>query len=171
MRAGLAQIRMVQTLREVHRHFAGPVAQLATAAFLCGRAHGQRAAEATDELIPAAPAMVADALCHPGLQEQFAEIDEIAAEATLQVVGTLQYAVGQAHAVDLLSQWEGFARFCADVLEMDALSLVLAFGLGAGDLATDVRAVYPQVSACEAEVSRWCEQWGQRWARWFGRRR
>ena len=35
MRAGLAQIRMAQTFREVYHHFAGPVERFATAAFLC----------------------------------------------------------------------------------------------------------------------------------------
>jgi hypothetical protein len=61
--------------------------------------------------------------------------------------------VGEADAVELLSQWEGFARFCREALRVEPLVLLLALGLGHGDPAAEVRAAYPDAAVDEAEVA------------------
>ena len=43
---------------------------------------------------------------------QLKEVREISAEGVRKVAETLQYAVGEAHATEVLSQWEGYGRFC-----------------------------------------------------------
>ena len=37
---------------------------------------------------------------------------------------TLQYAVGDAHAAEVLSQWEGFGRFCCKHLGLEPLAVM-----------------------------------------------
>jgi hypothetical protein len=76
-------------------------------------------------------------------------------------------AVGEADAVELLSQWEGFARFCREALRVEPLVLLLALGLGHGDPAAEVRAAYPDAAVDEAEVARWSVQWARGWERRF----
>jgi hypothetical protein len=84
-----------------------------------------------------------------------------------EVADTLHYAVGEADAAELLSQWEGFTRFCRDALRIEPLVLLRALGLGHGDPAVEVRAAFPDAAVDEAEVSRWSVQWTHGWARRF----
>ena len=164
MRAGLAQMRMAQTFREVHHHFAGPVASLATAAFLCGRAYGQHEAgvETPDD-----PEVAHELVSDPKLEEPLREIRAVAEEALLQVADTLQYAVGKAYAVDLLSQWDGFHRFCQDNLGIDPVVLLRALGLEQGDPAAEVRNTYTSATADGTEITRWTAEWSRTWQRRF----
>ena len=41
MRQGIARIRMAEAFKKTSRHFAHPVAKMAIAAYVCGRAHGR----------------------------------------------------------------------------------------------------------------------------------
>ena len=38
----------------------------------------------------------------------------------LKVAETLKYAIGEANAAEILSQWEGFSRFCREVLRVES---------------------------------------------------
>jgi hypothetical protein len=105
------------------------------------------------------------------LRQHLTEIREIACEAVLQIVDTLQYAVGEAHAVDLLSQWEGFRRFCDNALGVEPLVLFRALGLENGDPSEELRSAYPHAAANDAEVTRWAAQWARGWDRRFMLRR
>ena len=51
----------------------------------------------------------------PKLRCQMDDIKSLVPDAMEGVADTLQYAVGEAYAADVLSQWEGFGRFCREV--------------------------------------------------------
>ena len=46
------------------------------------------------------------------------------------------------HAAEILSQWEGFGRFCREVLRAGPQTLLAAYGLWRDDPAADVLAAY-----------------------------
>ena len=69
---------------------------------------------------------------------------ERAAEAIQKAAELVQYAVGEVHAEDLLSQWAGFGRFCREQLGVEPLTVLRAFGLGQDDPAAEVLAKYPE---------------------------
>jgi hypothetical protein len=120
MRQGIARIRMAQVLKKTSRHFAHPVAKFAMAAYLCGRAHGREEAGGDPGLIPSNGTELAEMLTSDvGVQEQLDEIRSAAEEVVGQVADWLCYSVGQADAVDLLSQWEGFGRFTRSRLGLE----------------------------------------------------
>ena len=144
MREGLTQLRMARTFRDHSDVFATPVVRLVTAALLWGRAYGHWEAGAVEEVgVPNAKALAADLAATPYLGEQLDDLQVGVGEATRLVAEELQYAVGKAHAADLLSQWEGFGRFCRDVLGVEPLVLASAFGVGIDDLAAEVRVTCP----------------------------
>jgi hypothetical protein len=168
MRAGLAQIRMAEKFRELHRHFAGPVAQVAIAAFLCGRAHGHAEAKLPVGPLPSnSVALAEDLISDTGLQDQLPEIREVAEEAVLQMADTLHYAVGESVAENLLSQWDGFGTFCIDVLRMEPVTLTRALGLGVDDPLIEIHAVYPDICPDSLRSSRWTAEWKRSWASRF----
>jgi hypothetical protein len=162
--AGGAADLLAETFREVHQQFAEPVARLATAAFLCGRAHAQHEASAA---VPDNPAAAHELVSDPQLKEPLREIRAVANEAALQVADTLQHVVAEAYAVDLLSQWEGFHRFCQDYFGIDPLMLLRAFGLEQDDPAEELRAAFPKAAADEAVSTTFRVQWGRSWRRRF----
>jgi hypothetical protein len=167
MRAGLARIRMAQAFQDTASHFAGPLSKFATAAYLCGRACGR-----TDGGLPSAgpedaSRVAKEVASDAGLQEQLAEIREVAAEVVGDVADTLHHTVGEADAVDLLSQWEGFVRFCQDNLGIVPLVLLRALALEQSDPAAEVRAAHPSAKATETEIRRWLAQWTRGWERRF----
>ncbi|HEY2584623.1 MAG TPA: hypothetical protein VGI81_02520, partial [Tepidisphaeraceae bacterium] len=58
------------------------------------------------------------------------ELCTLAGEAMVRSAENLLDVVGRAHATDLLSRWEGFGRFCREVLGLEPVVLMRAFGLG-----------------------------------------
>ena len=72
------------------------------------------------------------------------------------------------HAADLVAHWEGFGRFCRDVLGVEPLVLSAAFGLGHDDPAAVVLGAYPDAATDEANVARWAAEWAGTWGRRFG---
>ena len=73
------------------------------------------------------------------------------------------------HAADLLSQWEGFGRFCRDVLALEPLTLLEALRLRRGDPAAEVLASYPDAKPDEAKAAEWASTWKSNWDRRFNR--
>jgi hypothetical protein len=171
MRAGLARVRMAEAFRETAPYFAAAVERFAKAAFLCGRAHGRAGAGLTSAGPYDPPALAEELVSDPQLQQELAEIRDVAAEVVREVAGTLHHAVGEADTAELLSQWEGFTRFCRDALHVEPLVLLRALGLGHSDPAAEVRAAYPDAAVDEAEIARWSEQWTRGWERRFAVRR
>jgi hypothetical protein len=168
MREGMAQIRMAKTFRQVHKSFSGPVAKLAEVALLYGRDYGRWEAGAIDTVdLPDQATVTAELATRPDLRQQLADVREIAGEATLMIADTLQYAVGQAVAIDLLSQWEGFGRFCRETLGAEPMTVTTAFGLGRADVAAEVAAAFSGATADEAEAQRWAAEWTGSWGRRF----
>ena len=66
---------------------------------------------------------------------------------------TLKYAIGVANAADLLSQWEGFGRFCRQNFAVEPLTLLRALRLGEKDPASEVLAVYSDAKVDEAKAA------------------
>ncbi len=169
MRAGIARIRMAQMFKETSPHFAQPVAKLATAAYLCGRAQGRAEAGGDPGPGPAdAKAMVAMVKSDARLRGELGEIRSLAEETLWKVADWLSYAVGQADAADLLAQWEGFGRFCRNCLGLEPLVVTEAFGLGKVDVEAEMMETVPDAAPDEAESARWAEQWCRGWERRFG---
>ena len=162
MRAGLTRIRMAEAFRATASGFASPVAKLALAAFCCGRACGRE--ETALSLMD--PAVIANELTsNEAMAVYAAEIRVVSGEVMRRVADSLHHAVGQAEASDLLSQWEGFGRFCRETLNLAPLVVFDAFGLGNEDPGEKVRAAWPEVVAVNTEVTRWAEQWTRSWGR------
>jgi hypothetical protein len=169
MRAGLAQIRMAKVFCEQAGQFAGPSIRVAQAAFLYGREYGKWELGAIDTIcLPDAPTLAEDVAAHPDLGEQLKEAREVAEEAMGKVAETLLGAVGELHANDLLSQWEGFARFCRESLGVEPITMLRAFGLGQQDPAMEVRSVYPLSRTDDTTVAEWARRWAWSWERRVG---
>ena len=86
---------------------------------------------------------------------------------TRRVADAVHEVTGIAHAADLLAQWEGFGRFCRDVLGAEPLVLTEAFGLS-DDTGAEVLEAHPVVAADKIGVARWAAEWTGTWARRFG---
>jgi hypothetical protein len=169
MRAGLAQIRMAKVFCAHVEKFAGPSLHVAQAAFLYGREYGKWEAGAIETIgLPDAPTLVDEVAADPELGRQLEELREVSEEAMRKSARTLLDAVGQLHASDLLSQWEGFGRFCRDSLGVAPVTVFRAFGLGQQDPAVEVRSVYPTAKVDEATASEWARRWSWSWRRRVG---
>ena len=84
-----------------------------------------------------------------------------------KVSETLQYAVGYAHATEVLSQWEGFGRFCRQTLGMEPLTVMSAYKLWQDDPAAEVLASYPDAKVDEGMAAHWQGNWAREWGRRF----
>jgi len=143
---------------------------VAVTAFLYGREYGLCEAGAI-ESIPLINADDTAALIkgRPDLKEQLKEVRNISADGVRKVAETLQYAVGQAHAVEVLSQWEGFGRFCRKHPRLEPLTVMTAFKLWRDDPAAEVLASHPDARTNEGKAAHWEGNWGSEWKRWFDR--
>jgi hypothetical protein len=170
MRAGLARIRMAKAFKETSHHFAGPVAKMAIAAYLCGRAEGRDGAEADAGPVPSNCADLAKLLTSDvRLQDQLDEIRSVAEEVVGQIADVLSEAVGRADAVDLLSQWQGFGRFCRSRLGLEPAVVTEAFGLGQIDVGAELAQLFPGSAPDKSGAARWAKQWSRGWERRFER--
>jgi hypothetical protein len=169
MRAGLAQLRMARSFCQQAEKFAGPSMRVAQAAFLYGREYGKWELGAIDTVgVPDATTLVDDVAAEPDLGRQLEELRECSIEAMRQLARTLLDAVGQHHASDLLSQWEGFGRFSRESLGVAPVTVFRAFGLGQQDPAAEVRSVYSMAQEDEATATEWARRWARSWKRRLG---
>ena len=168
MRAGLTRIRMASAFQKTAHLFAGEIGRFATAAYLCGRINGRHEAGLASAG-PDDPDVVAvELLAAGGFDDERAEIRDVAEEVVRKLADALHAAVGEADAVDLLSQWEGFGRFCRDALGLEAVTVDAAFGLGRDDVASELATAFPDAKPDAAEAARWAAEWARGWARRFG---
>jgi hypothetical protein len=160
---------MARLFRELHRDFAWPPQLVATTAFLYGREYGRWESGAI-ESIPLIDAGETAALMkeRPDLKEQLGQVQEIACDGLRTVAEWLQYAMGQAHAAEVLSQWEGFGRFCRKQLGVEPLAVMSAYRLGDSDPAAEVLAAYPDAKFDGAKAAEWEGNWVREWGRRFG---
>jgi hypothetical protein len=164
------QIRAARLFCELHKDFAWGPSLVATTAFLYGREYGRWECGAIDSIPLIDAGETATLLkARPDLKEQLKEVQEISAEGVKRVAETLKYAMGEAHAVEVLSQWEGFGRFCRESLGVEPLTLISAYGLGHDDPAVEVLASYPDAKADEAKAAEWERNWARSWSRRFAR--
>ena len=144
---------------------------LAKTAFLYGREYGKWELGAIERIELIDPKAVVEELERDEvLRQQLEDVKELVGDAMDQVADTLQYATGEAYAVDLLSQWEGFGRFCREVLAVEPLTLLTALRLAEKDPAADVLASYPEAKADEAKAAEWSVTWRRNWDRRFAGR-
>jgi RNA polymerase sigma factor (sigma-70 family) len=146
---------------------ADPVAKLAAAAYLCGRAQGREEAGVdVGPLLSDGPDAVKKIRTEPGVREQLDEIRSVSEDVVAEVADVLCYAVGKADAVDLLSQWEGFGRFSRSRLGLEPSAAVAAFGLPNVDVQKEMKTVCG-AQANEDDAAYWAEQWCRGWDRRF----
>jgi hypothetical protein len=168
LQPGLAQLRMAVAFQSCAGQFAGPVARLAQAALLYGRAYGRWEAGAIETVgLPDAKALADEVAADPELGTQLEELRTLAGEAMELSAGNLLDMVGRVHATDLLSRWDGFGRFCRQSLGLEPLVLMRAFGLGCGDVEAEVRAACPDAAISDAAAAAWAGQWTRTWQRRF----
>lgn len=168
MREGMAQIRMAEAIRLTATQFIDTPTRVAEVAFLYGREYGKWEAGAIDQIkMPNQASIQADISKDADLRKQLGDLREIVAHSVDLLATSVHESVGRVHAVELLSHWEGFSRFCRDTLGLDALTLVRAYGLQQRDLATEVLRAYPDARLDEAEATRIAEQCRSSWARRF----
>jgi hypothetical protein len=162
----LEQIRTGVLFCRLHKDFAWGPQLVATTAFLCGREYGRWECGAI-ESIPLIDVGETAALLkeRPDLKEQLGEVQEIACEGLKTVAEWMQYAMGQAHAAEVLSQWEEFGRFCRRHLGAEPLTVVAAYRLPIGDPAAEVLATYPEANVDEAKAAQWEGSWTREWER------
>ena len=165
------QVRSAEMFCKLHKYFAEGPTLVATTAFLYGRQYGYWECGVIEEIgLPDKAALEAEQQEGPDLKEQLKEVRDIAAEGVKRVAETLKYAIGEAHAMEILSQWDGFGRFCRDVLGVGPLTLLAAYALGQGDLAAEVLGAYPDAAVDEARAAHWADVWKQNWDWRFGAR-
>ena len=69
--------------------------------------------------------------------------------------------------MEVLSQWEGYCRFCRTHLGVEAPAVMAAYRLPLGDPAAAVLAAYPDAAVDEAMAAHWEGNWGREWTRRF----
>lgn len=117
--------------------------------------------------MPEPKALAVEVTADDFLREQLHELRDAVRETVYRVVQEIHAAVGRVHAVDVLSMWEGFGRFCRETLEMEPLVLVRAYGLQREDPAEVVLGMYADAKPDEAEATRSAAQWIRGWKRRF----
>jgi hypothetical protein len=124
----LEHIRVAKIFMDQHELYVWGPRLVAVTAFLYGREYGRWESGAIEQ-IPMVNADDTAALIkgRPDLREQLKEVREISAEGVRKVAETLQYAVGYAHATEVLSQWEGFGRFCRSSMGLEPMAVMTAY--------------------------------------------
>ena len=168
LRGPLEQIRAAELILKLHRNFTWGPTMVATTAFLYGREYGRWQCGAIERIDLPDPdecgALVKD---RPDLREQLDQVRQISADGVKTVAEWLKYAIGQAHAAEVLSQWEGFGRFCQTHLGIEPLVLMSAYRLITADPAEEVLASYPDAVVDEAIAEHWAGNWTREWKRRF----
>ena len=121
----LEHIRVAKIFSNQHRLYVWGPQLVAVTAVLYGREYGRWVSVVIGQ-IPMVDADDTAALIkgRPDLKEQLKEAREISAKGVSKVAETLQYAVGYAHAAEVLSsQWEGFGRFCRNSLGLEPMAV------------------------------------------------
>ena len=80
---------------------------------------------------------------------------------------TMKCSIGEAHAAEVLSQWEGFGRFCRQHLGVEPRTVMSAYRLGSDDPAAEVIGAYPDAAVDEAKAAEWDGNWRRSWERRF----
>jgi hypothetical protein len=172
IRRGLAMVEAATIFRDCYREFAGGPTLVATTAFLYGRKYGHWECGAVEEIdLVDLEALKAEVKQRPDLKEQLAEVKEVAALGVKKVAETMMEAMGEGLAGEILSQWEGFARFCRGSLGLEPMTVVKAYGLGKEDPEREVLREFPDARADEAKAAEWAEKWLGNWDRRFEPRR
>jgi hypothetical protein len=166
----LAVVTAGVVFRDQHRLYARGPTLVATCAFLYGRQYGMWECGAIERIEPPNPDRVsAEVEGRPDLKQQLRELREIAEEGVLHVADAMQESIGLGVAVEALSQWEGFSRFCRQHLGVEPLTLMTAYGLGLEDPAAEVLAAYPDAVVDETKAAHWEGNWAREWERRFER--
>ena len=70
----------------------------------------------------------------------------------------------------MLSQWEGFGRYCRKQLGVEPLTRLHAYGLAHDDPGAEVLATYPAAAVDEGRAKHWEGNWAREWERAFEQR-
>ena len=168
MRQGLGQIRAAVALSKSCKDFAHWPTLAVQGAFLYGRLYARWEAGGEEfGSMPVGKALDEEFERCPDLKGVLEELREAGEWAMEQVGDTLTYAVGLMNAADLLSQWEGFGRFCRQSLGVEPMTLLRALRLEQEDPEAEVLASYPDAKADEAKAAGWAEDWRRSWERRF----
>jgi hypothetical protein len=161
----LAIIRSLSFLSERSDTFSYWPTRVAEMVFLYGRAYGQWEAGATEKLDMSALELLKDK--EPGegdadLQLQLADVREVARDGTARR-GKYMVDTVEVLAVEALSCWEGFTRFCRDAAEVEPMVLMRAWGLIDEDPAAEIAGLYPAANPDEVQAAAWRENLASCW--------
>ena len=171
VRRGLAMVEAAKIFRDSYREFAGGPTLVATTAFLYGRSYGHWECGAIEQIeLPDKAALKAEMKERPDLKAQLRDVRAIAGEGVKKVAEAMMEAMGQGLAGEILSQWEGFGRFCRQSLGLEPMTVVKAYGLGKEDPEQEVLAEFPDAKPDEAKTAHWADNWKQNWDRRFAKR-
>ena len=142
----------------------GPLMQ---AAYLAGRDRGRwevGAAHLPEAERHSRKVVTAD----PDLGRDLNEVAECVSLGTDQIAKVVREAAGEEHAVEVLTKWEGYGRFCRDTMGMEPLTVMRAWGLMDDDPAEVVRQVCPEARADEVQAEERSAAMSRWWVERFG---
>lgn len=161
LRGRLTVLRMVSSFGTHGHGLCDPTfGRLMQAAYLAGRERGRWEAGAADET--AAPGD------DPDLREDLDEVTACAALGTDAVAAAIKEAAGEIHAVEVLTRWEVFHRFCQITVGMDGAAVMRAWGFSDGDPGAEARVAYPGARPDEAWAAAEADALARGWAERFG---
>ena len=146
--------------------------RLAETVFVLGRSYGRCEAGAADDVdLPEGPERrVAAQLCaNPDLGRQLVELRAVALGVVQRFADLPHDVVCQPNREDLLSRWEGFAKFSEEDLGLAAATVLPGFRLGEDEPASELKAASPGAVADAAAVENWHHYWSALWRRQFCR--
>jgi hypothetical protein len=151
----LAIIRLLAHLSEMSVEF-WPL-RVAQTVFLYGRAYGQWESGATEELDLSAMDIIKGK--EPGdadrdLQIQLEEMRRAARDGTDRIRKHLVGAV-EVVAIEALSCWDGFTRFCRDSAGVEPMVLMRGWGLIDDDPAGEIVRLYPHAESNQVQADAW----------------
>jgi hypothetical protein len=168
IQSGLAQLRLARAFHNDAARFADPVVRLAQITLLYGRAYGHWEAGCIDAIaLPDPAGLDKEIEADADLQTQLVSVTEVAEDAVKQVAGRLMELVLDGYAVDLLSRWEGFGRFCHHLLGVGPMTIAMSFRLLQGDPTAEIRSARPSVKADELRAQEWEREFSKGWERLF----
>jgi hypothetical protein len=162
----LAIIRSLSFLSEWSETFNFWPTRVAEMVFLYGRAYGRWEAGTTEEIDMSALEILKGKEPDKGdsaLQLQLADVREVARDGAARL-GKYMVDTVEALAIEALSCWEGFTRFCRDTAGVEPMVLMQGWGLIHEDPTAEIARLYPAAKPNPAQAEAWRENLASCWA-------
>jgi hypothetical protein len=161
----MAIIRSMSFLSQWSDTFTFWPTRVAEMVFLYGRAYGRWEAGAAEEIDTSTLEILKGK--EPGegnadLQVQLAEVREVARDGTARLVKYMVNTV-EVLAIEALSCWEGFTRFCSETAGVEPMVLMRGWGLIHEDPAAEIARLYPAAKPDSDQAEAWRENLASCW--------